>query len=113
MTLVTKGVAPWSRPDLGISAADVSVTGRTMAVRVHSLGSVDAPPSRLVLRGPDGKTIASARVPGLKAPLDLLPKTVVVTLSLPRGTTVAGGRLTIETAATTAEITLRNNGVRF
>ena len=46
-----------------------------MTVTVHSLGSVDAPASKVVVREAAGKVIATAAVPAIKAPLDLLPKT--------------------------------------
>jgi len=113
MSLVTKGIAYWSRPDLGISYGDVKVSGRTMEVTVHSLGSVDAPGSKLVLRDKGGKTLATASVPPLKAPLDVLPKTFRATLSVPEGNQWKGGTLTLEIAGELPEITRRNNVVKF
>src|ERR1035437_5629470 len=59
MNLVSKGVPYWSRPDLGISADDVKVEGNRMRVTVHSLGSVDAPASKVVLRDRTGKLLAT------------------------------------------------------
>ena len=82
LKLVDKGVPYWSRPDLGIDPGDVKVEGRTMKVTVHSLGSVDAPASKVVLRDRNGKVLASAKAAALKAPLDLVPKTEVVSLAL-------------------------------
>ncbi|HEX7486669.1 MAG TPA: LamG-like jellyroll fold domain-containing protein [Vicinamibacterales bacterium] len=113
LALVTKGVPYWSRFDLGISEADVRVEGRTMKVTVHSVGAADAPASKLVLRGRDGRVIASAAAPALKAPLDLVPKTATVSLPLPAGADWKGGSVTIETGARGPEITRRNNVVRF
>ena len=55
LKLVEKGVPYWSRPDLGISADDVKVDGNRMKVTVHSLGAVDAPASKVVLRDKDGQ----------------------------------------------------------
>ncbi len=63
LKLESKGTPYWSRPDLGIDPEDVKVDGQNMAVTVHSVGAIDAPASRVVLRGHDGKTIASAEVP--------------------------------------------------
>ena len=63
-----KGVPYWSRPDLGIGPGDVKVEGGRMKVTVHSLGSVDAPASKVVLRDRSGKALASAKVSALKAP---------------------------------------------
>ena len=53
---------------------------QNMTVTVHSVGAIDAPASKVVLRDRDGKTIATAEVPALKAPVDLTPKTAQVTL---------------------------------
>ena len=64
LKLTEKGVPYWSRPDLGIGADDVKVEGAKMTVTVHSLGSVDAPASKVVLRDKAGKNTghrASAR----------------------------------------------------
>ena len=51
LKLVAKGVPYWSRPDLGIGEDDVKVEGNRVKVTVHSLGSVDAPASKVVLTG--------------------------------------------------------------
>jgi len=111
LRLVTKGVPYWSRPDLGVSADGVRVDGRTMRVRVHSLGSVDAPASTVVVRDASGRTIASASVPPLKAPNDLSPKTADVTLTLPAGASLEGASVVVEMSWSVPEITLRNNVV--
>ncbi len=79
----TKGTPYWSRPDLGIDPEDVKVDGAKMTVTVHSVGALDAPASKVVLRDKTGKTLATAEVPALKAPLDLTPKTAQVTLAVP------------------------------
>ncbi len=113
MRLTTPGVPYWARPDLGISADDVQAAGQTMTVTVHSLGSVEAPASRVVLRGRDGRVLAGADVPALKAPVDLVPKTAKVSLALPPRADWAGGSLTVETDPGILEITTRNNRVRF
>jgi hypothetical protein len=112
-TLVEKGLPYWSRPDLGIDPEDVKVEGGRMKVTVHSLGAVDAPVSTAILRDKNGKTISSATVPALKAPLDLLPKTATVSLALPPRADWKGGSLTIETSNDLPEITLKNNRVEF
>jgi hypothetical protein len=113
LTLTTKGVPYWSRPDLGITTGDVRVSGRTMTVTVHSLGAVNAPGARLVLRDKTGREIVHASVPPLAAPTDLTPKTARVVLSLPARTDLAGGRVTIEMGGSLPEITKRNNEVTF
>jgi hypothetical protein len=113
LKLVDKGVPYWSRPDLGISADDIKVEGNRMKVTVHSLGSVDAPAAKVVLRDRDGKVLASANAAPLKAPLDLLPKTEVVTLPLAAGADWKGGSVTIEMSGKLPEITQMNNRVQF
>jgi hypothetical protein len=84
-----------------------------MRVTVHSLGSVDAPASKVVLRDRTGKVLATAKAAPLKAPLDLVPKTEVVSLSLPVKAEWKGGSLTIESGGDVPEITQRNNRVQF
>jgi hypothetical protein len=84
-----------------------------MRVRVHSLGAADTPPSRVVLRDRQDRVLSSAPVPRLRAPVDLLPKTADVTLSIPAGADWTGGRVSVETADGAREITQRNNHVRF
>jgi hypothetical protein len=113
LKLVTKGVPYWSRPDLGIGEDDVKVEGNRMKVTVHSLGSVDAPASKIVLRDKNGKVLATAGVPALKAPLDLFPKTTVVALTLPAQADWKGGSVTVESSGTLPEITQMNNKVQF
>jgi hypothetical protein len=113
LNLVEKGVPYWSRPDLGISSDDVSVEGNRMKVTVHSLGGVDAPASNVVLRDGSGKVLATASAAPLKAPLDLFPKTEVVSLVLPPGADWKGGSVSVEITGMLPEITLMNNRVQF
>ena len=111
LKLIEKGVPYWSRPDLGIDSEDVKVEGSRMTVTVHSLGSVDAPASKVVVRDRVGKTLATARVPALSAPLDLTPKTAAVTLAVPAGSDLKGATVTVECGGGIPEITLMNNTV--
>ena len=113
LKLVEKGVPYWSRPDLGIDPGDVKVEGNRMKVTIHSLGSVDAPASTVVLRDRTGKVLATANAAALKAPLDLLPKTEVVSLTLPAHADWTGGSVTVEPGGDLPEITQRNNRVQF
>jgi hypothetical protein len=111
LKLKTKGVPYWSRPDLGIDPEDVKVDGPKMTVTVHSVGAVDAPASKVVVRGRDGKTIATGRAPALRAPVDLTPKTVQVSIAIPEGANLKGATVTVECGGRTPEITLMNNSV--
>jgi len=113
LKLVAKGVPYWSRPDLGIGEDDVKVEGNRVKVTVHSLGSVDAPASKLVLRDKAGKVLATASVPSIKAPIDLFPKTATVSLALPNGADWKGGSVTVESGGKLPEITQMNNRVQF
>jgi hypothetical protein len=111
LKLKTKGLPYWSRPDLGIDPEDVKVNGQTMTVTVHSVGAVDAPASKVLVRGRDGKPIAAGKVPALKAPVDLMPKTAQVPIAIPAGADLKGATVTVECGGSTPEITLINNSV--
>jgi hypothetical protein len=113
LTLKQKGTPYWSRPDLGIDPEDVTIVDRRVIVKVHSLGAVDAPPASVVLRDASGKILATTKTPVLKAPVDLLPKTAVVTLRLPMNANLDGGTVTIESAGNVPEVTLMNNTVKL
>ncbi len=103
LKLATKGVPYWSRPDLGIDPEDVKVEGGKMTVTVHSVGAVDSPASKLVVRSSDGKTIATGHIPALKAPADLTPKTAAVKLAVPAGGSLKGATITIECGGKTGD----------
>jgi len=113
LKLVDKGVPYWSRPDLGIGDDDVKVEGNRMQVTVHSLGAVEAPAAKVVLRNREGKVLATANVAPLKAPTDLIPKTAVVSLTIPPNADYKGGSITIEMSGKLPEITQMNNRVTF
>jgi hypothetical protein len=83
-----------------------------MKVTVHSVGSVDASASKVVLRDRAGKVLATASALALKAPLDLLPKTTVVHLQMPKADW-KGGTVTIEISGGQPEITQKNNRVQL
>jgi hypothetical protein len=113
LTLKQKGTPYWSRPDLGIDPEDVTIMGQKITVKVHSLGAVDAPPADVVLRDASGDVLATTRTPPLKAPVDLVPKTTVVTLRVPGNAKLDGGTVTIESKGDVPETTLMNNTVKL
>jgi hypothetical protein len=113
LTLVKPGVPYWSRPDLGIDRDDVKVAGSRMTVTVHSLGAVDAPAGKVVIRDSAGKVLGTGRTPTLKAPVDLYPKTATVTITLPAGANWKGGSVTLEPGGSLPEITQMNNRVEL
>jgi hypothetical protein len=91
----------------------VKVEGRTIKLTLHSLGAVDAPESKVVLRDKAAKVIASVQAGPLKAPVDLIPKTEEVSLSVPAGADWKGGSVSIEMTGSLPEITQMNNRVEF
>ena len=111
LKLATRGVPYWSRPDLGIDPEDVKVEGSHITVTVHSVGAVDAPASKVILRNRDGKIVAAANVPPLKAPLDLTPQTANADIAIPANTDLRGATVAVECGGDVPEITLLNNSV--
>jgi hypothetical protein len=112
LTLKQKGVPYWSRSDLGIDPEDIKIEGHRIAVTVHSLGAVDAPSAKVVVRDRNGATLATASTPALKAPTDLQPKFATVYLQLPSKVNLEGGSVTIESNGV-PEITQMNNTVHL
>ncbi|RPI03057.1 MAG: hypothetical protein EHM64_12955, partial [Ignavibacteriae bacterium] len=110
LRLLSKSEPYWQRPDLGIGKEDVTVVDLKMRVKVHNLGSVDAPLVMLALQE-NGKTIAMAAVPALRAPVDLLPKTAEIELAVPPGTDLTRCTLTIDPDRKLHEITVMNNSL--
>ena len=111
LELETPGQPTWDRPDLGIGADDVHVSKGAIRVTVHSLGSVAAPPSAVTLVDASGHIVASAKVPAIAAPVDLLPKTAQVTLHFGTGVRTAGATVRVQVGEGVREITLLNNEV--
>ena len=99
------------RPDIGIGADDLKLTGQTLQVTVHSLGAANAPAGTVTLVDAAGKVVASVASPPLKAPLDLTPKTASVKLTLPAGFNRRGATVHIALPSGAAEITQLNNTV--
>ena len=113
LRLVDSGVPYWNRPDLGIGTDDVVQQGRKITVTVHSLGAFDSPSTELALLDSTGKVVTSATVPSVKAPADLLPHTVTVTLSLPLNSRINGGSVQLDPNTRLKEITRINNRVQL
>ncbi|MEO5493622.1 MAG: LamG domain-containing protein [Sphingomonas sp.] len=109
-TLETPGLPTERRADLGIAVDDVTVVGRSAVVTVHSLGAIAATGGRVELIDAGGNVAASAAVPTLAAPLDLLPRTAVVRLPLPTGAG-AGWHVRVALPDGTPEVTWLNNVV--
>jgi hypothetical protein len=80
---------------------------------VHSLGALDARPATLALVDAAGRVLSTAAVPALKAPADLLPKRVTLTLDVPAGARLEGASVRIVPDPSAKEITLVNNRVKL
>ena len=111
LELVSESQSQWQRPDLGIGRDDLRISGDQIEVTVHSLGSVPAPAGQLVLEDRSGRQVAAVEVPALEAPLDLEPRTAVVTLPVPAGAGALSGYSVRVELAQQEEITERNNRV--
>jgi concanavalin A-like lectin/glucanase superfamily protein len=113
LKLVAKALPYWARPDLGIGADDVKVRAKTVSVTVHSLGAVDTPPTTLVLLDSGGKVLSSVQFPRLKAPVDLLPKTITINLPVTTRSRIVAGSVVVDPEGVIKEITRVNNRVRL
>jgi len=109
--LKTPGTPYWKRSDIGISREDVVIEGRTVQVKVHSLGSVDSPATTLVLRDAAGRVKGTAPIPPIAAPVDLQPKSVEVRVMLPEGFSLNGGSIELDPENKLEEITTLNNRI--
>jgi hypothetical protein len=110
-TLVKAAGDVADRPDLGIGRDDVSVKGRAVTVTVHSLGAKPAVGGTATLVTHDGRVLATARVPDLAAPVDLLPKLATVRLTLPAGIAPQDVEVRVALPGDAAEVTRLNNVV--
>jgi hypothetical protein len=95
------------RPDLAVSARDLTWRGGALEAMVHSLGSRPAVDGVLRLEDATGAVLAEAPVPELAAPNDLTPKRTTVRLQPPRGADLTGA--TVRLVLPEAEISAANN----
>jgi len=109
LKLIDKGLPYWARADFGIGPDDIVIKGTTISVTVHSLGAIDSAPADLVWLDDAGKPLASTMIPKLKAPTDLLPKRVTITMTAPPGRNLHGSSLVIDPKSKIKEITRINN----
>ncbi len=107
-TLRNEGQPVSARPDVGIGPDDIHIGNGGIDVTVHSLGAVATPAGTVSLLDGTGKTLATAALPPLDAPLDLKPRTAAVHLKLPN-VALRGTRLAVSLDGNPPEITHRNN----
>ncbi len=110
MQLLSKSTPYAQRPDLGISKEDIVLKENMIHVRVHSLGSVTAPATKVALLE-NGKTIAIAPVPELQAPNDLLPKFADILLPVPPSAHLQKCSVQVDPEKKLNEITFMNNTI--
>lgn len=108
---ITPGNDPATRPDIGIAAEDLRRSGRSLSIRVHSLGAQPTPTGTAIITDATGREIARQRITPLPAPADLLPKTATVSVRLPAG--VTSGQVRLELDGAVAEVTAVNNQARW
>lgn len=113
LKLKTPGTPYWQRPDVGIDPQDVVIGDGAVHIRVHSLGSVPAPASTVAVRDAAGKVIATANVPAIAAPVDLIPKYAEVNLTIPAGASLSGATVELNPDQRFEEITAMNNTVKL
>lgn len=97
--------------DLAICTSDVKIESGKLTVTVHNLSGKDSAPSSIALVNSKGKTIATAEIPSIPAPNDLVPKTT--TVSIPLTAPVSGCRLQIDPNNSLQEIYKTNNSVQL
>lgn len=95
-----------TRPDLALSPLSTRLTPDGALVTVHNIGSVDARSTRLELHR-EGQVVARLDVPALKAPLELVPRSI--TLRFPEAK--QGDSLYLDPDDKLAEISESNNAL--
>ena len=110
-TLIAPGAPVDARPDLGIGRDDIAIRGRRVTLTVHSLGAKPVAGGTAQLVGSGGGVLATAAIPALAAPVDLLPKTTAVTLTLPTGVDPSTVAVEVALPVDAPEVTKRNNRI--
>ncbi|WP_116090494.1 LamG-like jellyroll fold domain-containing protein [Sphingomonas crusticola] len=108
-SLTQAGTPTEQRPDIGIGTDDLAVSRRTARLTIHSLGGADAPAGVATIEDARGRVLASAPIPAMAAPRDLMPQTINVALKLPAEG--GGGIVRIRLADGSPEVTQHNNQV--
>jgi hypothetical protein len=102
-----------SRADLGIGVDDVHIVGKNVAVTVHSLGAMDTQGGIATLQDKQGNVLATASIPAMLAPRDLVPRTASVHLLLPVRAGITGLSIHVALSNNEPEVTMLNNVVRL
>lgn len=95
----------YARADLAICDEEVARDGGNVKVVVHNIGSAPAPKFTVALLDAKGAVLSSVDAAAIEAPVDLMPRTLALTLSMnPNAVRVA-----VDPAGTVREITRLNN----
>jgi hypothetical protein len=94
-----------ARADLAVCDEEVTRDGDAVKVVVHNIGSKAAAKFSVALVDEKGAPVASAESAGLEAPVDLLPRTAVVTLRA----AAKAARVVVDPQGAVPEITRLNN----
>jgi hypothetical protein len=100
-------------PDLAIGPEDIKIGGKEVTIRVHNIGGAMSPLTILELRDGRGKLIATAQVPSLEAPVDLLPRWKEISFHIEPGTDLAHGSLQLDPDGKITEITRINSQLKW
>ena len=123
MTEAITATRPSSPSVPGDCAAIAAIAGRAVFStppmlmskmrRTWSFGSVASPDASVVLIDSAGRDLVLEKLPAMAAPVDLKPRTTVVTLRLPGGVAASGCTVEIDPHRKLEEITTRNNAVQL
>jgi hypothetical protein len=111
MHLVENGVPYSERCDLAIGKEDISIDGRKIHVIVHNLGAAANSPTTCALVDAKGTVMAEANIPAIQPAADLLPKTMEITLDIPKGINGTMASIRIDPKNKLSESTKLNNAV--
>ena len=100
-------------PDIAIGKEDITVSADRISIIVHNLGAVSSPQTELVVTDREGKRIASAAVPPIDAPTDLLPRRTEIRIDIPGGPDLTAGTVMLDPERKIRQITRRNDTVSW
>ena len=100
-------------PDIAIGKDDITFSGNEISIVVHNLGSVSSPQAELVVADPEGRRIASAVVPSIDAPADLVPRRIAVRINTPVDADLTTGTILLDPERKIRQITRRNDIVSW
>ncbi len=111
--IARSGEGYYARPDLAICAEDTTIAddASEITVVVHNIGGGAAPQFTVVATGDDGDPDLTASAGPLEAPLDCVPRTVTLTISVPAERRGRQFTVRVDPAGEVAELYEGNNTV--